>query len=402
MLKILVLNSRVDFKSYFENRGLECDVVYREYKVKPPLVYTGKGMNSNGSTFDTYSPDVAPYLRGFINANEYHFVIFGYETSWYGPEVRFTGGKAFREELFVGTHYATMRLDGNEDLYVIHELMHLMCYSLQAQGYPVVDQMDQTMVNGKLEYYYKNDDPEQPDGNHARTWKSIEPYKKFLDDFAPLLKRGMKMNWVTRMQMQLRTLGYWYLSIDGDFGPLTDRAIKQIQKDNFLNIDGIVGGKTLSALVKKKYMEDLSKWKLLPLIERKAADFLEKCQLADVPVRITSGYRSIEEQNKLYAQGRTTPGNIVTNAKGGDSFHNWRVAFDVCFKGDVPYPPTNTAAGEAKWQKIGKIGEDIGLSWGGPRGEADKFTFDRPHFELTLGYKTSDFKSGKVNLSKFN
>lgn len=49
-------------------------------------------------------------------------------------------------------------------------------------------------------------------------------------------------------------------------------------------------------------------------------------------VIVYSTFRSIEEQNKLYAQGRTTPGKIVTNAKGGESAHNYYTAVDfwVC------------------------------------------------------------------------
>lgn len=48
---------------------------------------------------------------------------------------------------------------------------------------------------------------------------------------------------------------------------------------------------------------------------------------------ITCGYRSNEEQARLYAQGRTTPGQIVTHAKPGTSKHNSNpsAAFDVGF-----------------------------------------------------------------------
>lgn len=44
--------------------------------------------------------------------------------------------------------------------------------------------------------------------------------------------------------------------------------------------------------------------------------------------RIVQGFRSIAEQDTLYAQGRTTPGKIVTNARGGQSFHNFGLAID--------------------------------------------------------------------------
>ena len=48
---------------------------------------------------------------------------------------------------------------------------------------------------------------------------------------------------------------------------------------------------------------------------------------------ITCTHRSNEEQDKLYAQGRTQPGKIVTNAKAGQSKHNSlpSKAFDIAF-----------------------------------------------------------------------
>jgi peptidoglycan L-alanyl-D-glutamate endopeptidase CwlK len=43
---------------------------------------------------------------------------------------------------------------------------------------------------------------------------------------------------------------------------------------------------------------------------------------------LTSGYRSKKEQNELYAQGRSKPGQVVTNAKAGQSYHNYGLAVD--------------------------------------------------------------------------
>jgi peptidoglycan L-alanyl-D-glutamate endopeptidase CwlK len=55
---------------------------------------------------------------------------------------------------------------------------------------------------------------------------------------------------------------------------------------------------------------------------------VEKGFPANIAVRIVQGLRTIEEQNVLYAQGRTKPGNIVTNAKSGSSYHNYGLAID--------------------------------------------------------------------------
>ena len=53
------------------------------------------------------------------------------------------------------------------------------------------------------------------------------------------------------------------------------------------------------------------------------------------------GKRTLEEQKDLYAQGRTTPGNIVTKAEPGLSAHNWGLAVDLL--------PVNPATGKGDW-----------------------------------------------------
>jgi hypothetical protein len=65
---------------------------------------------------------------------------------------------------------------------------------------------------------------------------------------------------------------------------------------------------------------------------RKRAQWLvERCALRDIHILITSTLRTAAEQTELYAQGRTKPGKIVTNAKAWKSWHNVGRAFDICF-----------------------------------------------------------------------
>ena len=45
--------------------------------------------------------------------------------------------------------------------------------------------------------------------------------------------------------------------------------------------------------------------------------------------RFSHTLRTFKEQDDLYSQGRTRPGKIVTNAKGGDSYHNYGLAIDI-------------------------------------------------------------------------
>ena len=56
---------------------------------------------------------------------------------------------------------------------------------------------------------------------------------------------------------------------------------------------------------------------------------LEKCRIAELPFRVFCGVRSYSEQDRLYAQGRTVPGKIVTNARAGSSWHNFALGADL-------------------------------------------------------------------------
>lgn len=127
---------------------------------------------------------------------------------------------------------------------------------------------------------------------------------------------------------------------------------------------------------------------LYPIVAKKAKQLIELCKSEHIDIIITSTFRDIESQNKLYAQGRTIKGKKVTNAKGGQSYHNWRVAFDV-----VPIVNGKAIWNDIKlWNRVGKIGESIGLEWGG---SWTKFK-DNPHFQYTKGLKLSDFQAGKA------
>ena len=78
-------------------------------------------------------------------------------------------------------------------------------------------------------------------------------------------------------------------------------------------------------------------------------------------------YRTYAEQDALYAKGRSEPGPVVTNARGGESWHNFRRAFDVAFEHEGTSRPDWSTAGDKldAWQKLGILGEAIGFTWGG-------------------------------------
>lgn len=131
---------------------------------------------------------------------------------------------------------------------------------------------------------------------------------------------------------------------------------------------------------------------LTPLVARKAEAIISAMAKMGHAVRLVEGYRSFERQTELYDQGRTTSGAIVTNAKAGESFHNYGVAVDFVFRKEG-YNATIEL-----WELLGVVGKSQGFEWGG---DWKGFT-DRPHFQLTLGYSLKDFQVDKVDYSKFN
>jgi peptidoglycan L-alanyl-D-glutamate endopeptidase CwlK len=77
-------------------------------------------------------------------------------------------------------------------------------------------------------------------------------------------------------------------------------------------------------MLNSRKIEDLH-----PQVQKLCKEFLAQCEAEGIEVLITSTYRDHESQAELYAQGRTKSGPVVTNAKPGQSWHNWRVAFDI-------------------------------------------------------------------------
>lgn len=109
-----------------------------------------------------------------------------------------------------------------------------------------------------------------------------------------------------------------------------------------------------------------------PFLE-KLLDVVADCRAAGQEYTATLGFRTYAEQDSLFAQGRTTPGKIVTNAKGGESAHNFGLAVD--FYAGSWDPP--------KYWLLGKMANARGLVWGG-----DWTHPDRPHVQFP-GYVTA-------------
>jgi peptidoglycan L-alanyl-D-glutamate endopeptidase CwlK len=126
---------------------------------------------------------------------------------------------------------------------------------------------------------------------------------------------------------------------------------------------------------------------LHPAIKPKVIEFINLAETKGYKLRITSGYRTYDEQNKLYSQGRTTKGNIVTNAKGGESYHNFGLAIDV-----VPIV-NGVAEWNTNWNEIATIGKSLGFEWGGDFNSIK----DKPHFEMSFNNTLAQLRSNYSN-----
>lgn len=112
-----------------------------------------------------------------------------------------------------------------------------------------------------------------------------------------------------------------------------------------------------------------------PELKRRVEILLRQLAAQGLTVEVVQGFRTPEEQDALYAQGRRTAGKKVTNAKRWQSNHNYGLAVDLCpFVEGEP----NWDAPFSVWQQIGRTAEGLGLEWGG---RWAKFR-DLPHVQL--------------------
>lgn len=155
------------------------------------------------------------------------------------------------------------------------------------------------------------------------------------------------------------------LVVDGRAGPLTWNAI-------YVN----TVGELPLAIQSEHVLDDRSEKviaNLVPVVQDFARALVQKAAAHGIVIKIISGTRTYAEQDEIYAQGRTAPGKIVTNAKGGHSNHNFGIAFDIGIFDGRRYLESSPL-----YKVIGALGEGLGLEWGG------NWTtiVDEPHFQL--------------------
>lgn len=133
---------------------------------------------------------------------------------------------------------------------------------------------------------------------------------------------------------------------------------------------------------------------LQPEMKRAVEAWLEKCEKENKKPYIVETIRSYERSDALFAQGRTTLGKIVTNAKGGFSNHNFGFAVDAIPYNSKNKPTYDFNPMEPNWQRVVALAESCGLEWGGKWVELK----DYPHFQLknmpTLAESRKNWKGG--------
>ncbi|WP_420490247.1 M15 family metallopeptidase [Neobacillus drentensis] len=135
---------------------------------------------------------------------------------------------------------------------------------------------------------------------------------------------------------------------------------------------------------------------LHPIVKERSNQLTQQAADKGIVVVITDGFRSVEDQDLLYEKGRSAEGNIVTNAKGGESYHNYGLAIDFALKTpsgnviwDMQYDGNKN--GKADWTEVVKMAKALGFEWGG---DWAKFK-DYPHLQMDFGLTIAQLQNGE-------
>nr|WP_310261415.1 M15 family metallopeptidase [Fictibacillus barbaricus] len=133
-----------------------------------------------------------------------------------------------------------------------------------------------------------------------------------------------------------------------------------------------------------------------PIVAEKRDQLIQRAAQKGINIVITDDFRSAEEQDKLYARGRTDKGTIVTHVEGGESYHNYGLAIDFALllkDGTVVWDlkRDDNKNGKSDWMEVVTIGKELGFEWGG-----DWYGFkDYPHLEMDFGLSIRELQYGE-------
>lgn len=144
---------------------------------------------------------------------------------------------------------------------------------------------------------------------------------------------------------------------------------------------------------------------LHPKIRKEVERIIDECNrelTGPAKVRISQGLRTIAEQDALYSLGRTKPGKRVTNARGGQSIHNYGLAVDIVLIINNSYASWDVKKDwdgdrQSDWMEVVHIFKKHGWKWGG-----DWRNFkDMPHFEKTFGHNWRTLMKSKKDANGY-
>ena len=178
------------------------------------------------------------------------------------------------------------------------------------------------------------------------------------------------------LQRLLKSAGFYKSTLDGDWGPKTDAAVTAFD-ERYRALRDQLGEFDLRT---EKNIQTLH-----PTAQEAARRFLRQVLDAGITVRILSGTRTYAEQNNLFRIGRfgdTRP--KVTNSRGGQSNHNFGIAWDVGIFDDGRYLTDSPL-----YRRAAEIGLSPGLEWGG-----NWISFkDTPHYQVATGLSISQVRA---------
>lgn len=176
---------------------------------------------------------------------------------------------------------------------------------------------------------------------------------------------------------------------DGIFGPVTARALVNV-------VSELGSGNTVSKSPEYKF--DPRTEKNLNTLTSGAQKKFRPFTAQAVAIagsmgyvyKMISGSRTYAQQNALYAKGRSKPGPKVTNARGGQSNHNFGHAVDYgVFKGDKYMDSVDPKAAHKVHAAVAQAASKHGIEWGGNW----RSFKDTPHFQVDTGLTTAQMRA---------
>ncbi len=178
---------------------------------------------------------------------------------------------------------------------------------------------------------------------------------------------------------------------DGKIGPVTAAAVLAALRTRHMDPEA---EKEMPVSVSQHFELDARTESILATLDPKAVPMFREFMCLAKGTAASLGYdyvlvggtRTWADQDALYAQGRTTPGKIVTNAPGGFGFHNLKLAVDAgVFAGKI-YLDDGTAEQQARASKVHAACSQHAQSCGLVSGRSWVRMPDEPHYQVDVGH----------------